>query len=342
MDLFPAIGKAIQQLQGTDCDAHLQTDNALKMTPALLEYGPIENIINFLHCYRNHHTLDEVPKATVRTMESEYATVAERTKALQYHTASLQRPENSGIQLYIKCLEGILVIPTAAYDKQVNENKRLLNVQKLSNEIIMSKTTEDTAMELDGEDAVNFEQLQDLIRKECDKRDRKYAQLEDKCNKLEQQVKNPQKNMPRPKPRRTRRLEEKQIKSKERSKTTKESLKKHSRQQLWLKKPTKPRKPRTSRRKKQRFQAKKYKQTSIAVKKQISSESTQLYWQEKTAKEATAKKLIAQFGFIGDPTISKRHNASTTLAEMPTWYYFSRPSNMAFHDFTKRHKPQKN
>ena len=94
--------------------------------------------------------------------------------------------------------------------------------------------------------------------------------------------------------------------------------------------------------KKQQFQAKKYKQTSIAVTKQISSESTQLFWQEKTAKEATAKKLIAQFGFVGDPTISKQHNASTTLAKMPTWYYFSRPSNMAFHDFTKRHKPQKN
>ena len=63
-------------------------------------------------------------------MESEYATVAERTKALQYHTTPLQRPENSGIQLYIKCLEGILVTPTAAYDKQVDENKRLLNVKK--------------------------------------------------------------------------------------------------------------------------------------------------------------------------------------------------------------------
>ena len=33
MDLFPAIGKAIQQLQGTDCNAHLQTVNALKVTP---------------------------------------------------------------------------------------------------------------------------------------------------------------------------------------------------------------------------------------------------------------------------------------------------------------------
>ena len=108
------------------------------------------------------------------------------------------------------------------------------------------------------------------------------------------------------------------------------------------KKPTKPRKPRTSRRKNQRFQAKKYKQTSMAITKQINSESTQLFWQEKTAKEATAKKLIAQFGFVGDPTISKRHNASTTLPKMPTWYYFSWTSNMAFHDFTNQHKPQKN
>ena len=129
MDLFPAIGKAIQQLQGTDCDAHLQTVNALKMTPTLLQYGPIGNIINLLHFYQNHHTLDKVPKPTVRTMDSEYATVEEQTKALQYHTASLQRPENSGIQLYTKCLECILVTPTAAYDKQVEENKRLLNVK---------------------------------------------------------------------------------------------------------------------------------------------------------------------------------------------------------------------
>ena len=129
MDLFPAIGKAIQQLQGTDCNAHLQTVNALKMTPTLLEYGPIGNIINFQHFYQNHHTLDEVPKLTVWTTDSEYATVEERTKALQYHTASLQHPENSGIKLYTNCLECNLVTPTAAYDKQVEENKCLLNVK---------------------------------------------------------------------------------------------------------------------------------------------------------------------------------------------------------------------
>ena len=107
------------------------------------------------------------------------------------------------------------------------------------------------------------------------------------------------------KSRRTRRLEEKQIKLTERSNKTKESLKKRSRQQPWRKKQTKPRKPRTSRGKKQRFQAKKHKQTSTVVTKQITKESTQLFWQEKTAKEATAKKLTAQFGFVGDPTLSK-------------------------------------
>ena len=90
MDLFPAIGKAIQQLQGTECSEHLQIVNALKMMPTLLQFGPIGNIINFLHFYQNHHTLDEIPKPTTRTMDAEYATVEERMKAMQYHTASLQ------------------------------------------------------------------------------------------------------------------------------------------------------------------------------------------------------------------------------------------------------------
>ena len=90
MDLFPAIGKAIQQLQGTECSEHLQTVSALKMMPTLLQYGPIANIINFLHFYQTHHTLEEIPKPTIRTMDAEYATVEEWTIAMQHHTTSLQ------------------------------------------------------------------------------------------------------------------------------------------------------------------------------------------------------------------------------------------------------------
>ena len=107
-------------------------------------------------------------------------------------------------------------------------------------------------------------------------------------------------------------------------------------------KPKKIRKPRTSRCKQLRYKVKKQKQTSIGLAKQIRSESTQCSWQEETAMEATTKKLISQFDFVADPTLPTQHSASITLATAPTWYYFSRPSNLAFHNFTKRHKPEKN
>ena len=43
-------------------------------------------------------------------------------------------------------------------------------------------------MELDRDGAANYEQLKDLIRKECDKRDHHYAQLKEKYNKLEHDI----------------------------------------------------------------------------------------------------------------------------------------------------------
>ena len=165
MDLLLAIGIDIQELQGIECNKHLQMVNVLKMVPPLLQYGPISTMNTFLAFYQTYHSLDDIPNPMIRTMEDEYPTVKECTKAMHFHTTSLQRSENSGIQTYVKCLESILTIPTTSYNKQVKENKQLLNLKKLSNEIIMGKSTEDTTMELDGEGTANYEQLKDLIRK---------------------------------------------------------------------------------------------------------------------------------------------------------------------------------
>ena len=41
-------------------------------------------------------------------------------------------------------------------------------------------------MELDAEGGISFEQLKDLIKKECDKRDKKYRFLEQNYNKLQE------------------------------------------------------------------------------------------------------------------------------------------------------------
>jgi hypothetical protein len=48
------------------------------------------------------------------------------------------------------------------------------------------------------------------------------------------------------------------------------------------------------------------------------------------------------FGFVADITKSRRHNAATYLSTMHPWDYFSRPSNMAFHDLSTVLKPPKN
>ena len=95
-------------------------------------------------------------------------------------------------------------------------------------------------------------------------------------------------------------------------------------------------KPRKSRQKQQQYEVKQRKQNTITLAKQIKSETAQCSWQEKTTTESIKKKLMLQFGFVADPTLSTHHNASNTLATTPTWYYFSHPSNLTFHDFTKK------
>ena len=94
--------------------------------------------------------------------------------------------------------------------------------------------------------------------------------------------------------------------------------------------------------KKQRYMAKQQKQNTTIITEQIDSETEQIHWQETNTTESVKKKLMVQFGFVANPSHSSRHNSSTVLANTPTWYYFSRPSHLAFHDFTKKVKPQKN
>ena len=46
--------------------------------------------------------------------------------------------------------------------------------------------------------------------------------------------------------------------------------------------------------------------------------------------------LITTFGFTVDSTCSAPANAVQQLGSMPTWLYFARPHNMAFHNLTTR------
>ena len=48
------------------------------------------------------------------------------------------------------------------------------------------------------------------------------------------------------------------------------------------------------------------------------------------------KKYENAYGFIANPKLTARHNAYNQIGLMPRWFYFSRPTNLAFHDLTRQ------
>ena len=74
----------------------------------------------------------------------------------------------------------------------------------------------------------------------------------------------------------------------------------------------------------------------------ITTEEKNFLHRSEQAANTVRNKIKQQFGFVADPTKTLLHNASYSLAHTTTWYYFSRPSHLAFHDFTRSKQPAKN
>ena len=130
----------------------------------------------------------QYPHHTIHPLTNTYTSATERDTELLLHTKSLQKTKNKGLQTFWKAVESIIIMPSASFETQIKENNKEIALKKLSNEIILGKTTENSAMELDAEGGASFEQLQELIKKECDKRDKKYRFWEQKYNKLQESI----------------------------------------------------------------------------------------------------------------------------------------------------------
>jgi len=96
---------------------------------------------------------------------------------------------------------------------------------------------------------------------------------------------------------------------------------------------------RASTRRRQRFNTKRKRERAKTL--------TQLIWKQQQAIDQQAcwslraieQKIKNAYGFIADPTKTVNHNVQIALQQMPIWYYFSRPTNFAFHDLTTTIKP---
>ena len=54
------------------------------------------------------------------------------------------------------------------------------------------------------------------------------------------------------------------------------------------------------------------------------------------------QQIINSYGFIANPTLTTAHNTYTYLCQMKCWYYFDRPTHLAFHDLTTHITPPTN
>ena len=193
-------------------------------------------------------------------------------------------------------------------------------------------------MELDAEGGASFEQLQELIKKECNKRDKKYRSLEQKYNKLYDSVEHAQKQKKHACEGPTRRLEQKDIATVKSTKGGQPTQTLHiATTHLTTNKPKRKSRRYQQRRHKQQFGKAEKKQTLT-----IATEEKSFQLRSEQITTTLETKLKQQFGFVADPKKTLLHNESSALANTPNWYYFSRPSHLAFHDFTQQKQPPKN
>ena len=170
--LLASIAEAINTLEGIKTDVHQKVISLIYLVCSFISYTTTTSRGSFISSCCNHHNLETIPSPTIHPLSTTHTSATERGTELLLHTKSLQRQENNGLQTFRKAIKGIIIMPSMSYEKQIEENNRDIILKKLSNDIILGKTMESTAMELDAEGGASFEQLQELIKKECDKRDK--------------------------------------------------------------------------------------------------------------------------------------------------------------------------
>ena len=166
--------ETINTLEGITSNVHQKVITLTYLDSSFLAYTSSESRDSFITSYCCFHNLDAIPSPSIHPLTNTHTSATDRDTELLLHTKSLQSNKSKGLQTFRKAIEGIITMPSSSFNQQIEENNKEIALKKLSNEIILGKTIENTAMELDAEGGASFEQLQELIKKECDKRDKKY------------------------------------------------------------------------------------------------------------------------------------------------------------------------
>ena len=81
-----------------------------------------------------------------------------------------------------------------------------------------------------------------------------------------------------------------------------------------------------------RYSKREEKEERQAFERLVKQEDEKIKNRKKQILKQLVDKIKIDYGFIADHMNTPLHNASNLLATMPSWNYFSRPTNTAFHN----------
>ena len=139
--LLASVTEAINTLEGIKTDVHQKVISLIYVDCSFISYTTSTSRDSFISSYCNHNNLDTIPSPTIHPLSTTHTSATEHDTELLLHTKSLQRQGNNGLQTSRKAIEGIIIMPSVRYEKQIEENNRDIVLKKLSNEIILGKTT---------------------------------------------------------------------------------------------------------------------------------------------------------------------------------------------------------
>ncbi len=190
-NLLSSIAQATIKYSDHDCSCQQLVSNLLACHfDSIIKKGYLDvTTISFSQLYMRHHGIDDFPRPTNHISPTHFQNQEEMAQDTAAMFAANNRPENKILPHFVRALKCVLVSPWNSFYDQHEKNKKEVELKKLSTEIIEGKSTEETTMTLEEEPSANMEQLQDLIRKESEKREKRLEEMEKKCKDLENQLK---------------------------------------------------------------------------------------------------------------------------------------------------------
>ena len=76
----------------------------------------------------------------------------------------------------------------------------------------------------------------------------------------------------------------------------------------------------------------KKRKTSKEIDRQIHKEEAAFQKRQNATKYQVTQHIMLTYGFVADPALSTLHNAAIRLGNLPCWFYFQRPNNLACHN----------